>query len=104
MATDGPDPIPCSPDVFEMGTEVMRAQLSSNRMEQFVLHIRAKTEERVDWHYEGGIAVVKVFGNVQKVRDCIKTNIHLFVSLRKDYIAANNMQEIADPNKGYVLV
>ena len=72
MATDGPDPDPCDDEIYRNGTEVcIVASISSNRMENFIKLIREFTQERVDWYYVGGRAIVKVLGDVESVKYAI---------------------------------
>jgi hypothetical protein len=72
MATDGPTPQPCDQDIFNNGEAVcVIAGVSSNRMETFIQSVAVSTGERVDWHFAGGRAVVKVLGDATKVRESI---------------------------------
>ena len=72
MATDGPDPPPCDHDIKDNGTPVcLIHSISSNRLERFVVSIREQTSERVDWHFVGGRAVVKVLGDCDAARAAI---------------------------------
>lgn len=70
MATDGPDPVPCDTEVYEHGEVVYieRRGLSSNRMESWVQKVAARSGQRVDWHYVGGIPVVKAIGDIGAVK------------------------------------
>ena len=72
MATDGPIR-PCADDIFRDGTAIcVIASISSNRMERFIQSVAISTGERVDWHFVGGRAVVKVLGDEAKVRASIE--------------------------------
>lgn len=72
MATDGPDPQPCDQDIFNSGEAVCAiAGISSNRMETFIQRVARSTGERVDWHFAGGRAIIKVLGDAAKVRASI---------------------------------
>lgn len=76
MATDGPDPTPCDPDIFNNGTPIcVIVGVSSNRMERFIQGVAVSTGERVDWHFVGGRAVVKVLGDTAKVRASIEARL-----------------------------
>jgi hypothetical protein len=74
MATDGPDPTPCNPDIFENGRAVfMTHSIPSNAMEHWVKMVAERSGEPVDWHFAGGRAVVLTTGDVRTVRAAIKT-------------------------------
>lgn len=68
MATDGPDPPPCDPEIFENGKTVCIAHASSNVMERWVLAIAAKANARVDWHFYGGRANILHLGDAESRR------------------------------------
>lgn len=73
MATDGPDPQPCDPNIFENGSRVfMTHSIPSNAMEKWVKLVAKKSKQPVDWHFVGGRAVVLTTGNVERVRAAIK--------------------------------
>lgn len=73
MATDGPDPTPCDPEILENGTPIcVIVSVSSNRLERFVKSVAMSTGQRVDWHFYGGRAIVKAIGDCEKVRDSIR--------------------------------
>ena len=63
MATDGPDPAPCNPDIFKKGRGVCVVDGSPNAVERWVQSIAKKASAQVDWHYSGGRA------NVLHLRD-----------------------------------
>lgn len=51
----------CDPDIFEHGVPVLVIMgLASTAIEAQVVRWREETEARIDWHYVGGRAVVKV--------------------------------------------
>ena len=63
MATDGPTPPPCDPEIFKKGQGVCIIDGSSNAVERWVQAVAKKANARVDWHYSGGRANVLHLGN-----------------------------------------
>ncbi|MFA6458978.1 MAG: hypothetical protein WCV79_01090 [Candidatus Paceibacterota bacterium] len=63
MATDGPDPKPCDPEIFKKGHGVCVVDGSSNAVERWVRSVAKKAKARVDWHYCGGRANVLHLGD-----------------------------------------
>lgn len=63
MATDGPDPKPCDPDIFKKGKGICVIDGSSNAVENWVKKIAQEANAKVDWHYSGGRANVLHLGN-----------------------------------------
>ena len=63
MATDGPDPPPCDPEIFKKGTGVCIIDGSSNAVERWVQAVAKKANAKVDWHYSGGRANVLHLGD-----------------------------------------
>jgi hypothetical protein len=63
MATDGPDPIPCNPEIFKNGEGVCILAGSSNAVERWVQSVAKKANAQVDWHYSGGRANVLHLGD-----------------------------------------
>ena len=75
MATDGPDPAPCNPDIFKKGRGVCVVDGSSNAVERWVQSVAKKANAQVDWHYSGGRANVLHLGDDesrQRVLNAIK--------------------------------
>lgn len=68
MATDGPTPPRCNPEIFEKGEGVCVADGSSNAVERWVQAVARKAEAQVDWHYSGGRANVLHLGNAESRR------------------------------------
>ena len=74
MATDGPDPTPCDPEIFKHGDGVCVVDGSSNAVERWVQAVAKKANARVDWHHSGGRANVLHLGDDesrQRVLDAI---------------------------------
>lgn len=72
MATDGPDPTPCDPEVYENGEHIFTTHsIPSNAMERWVRRVAERSGQRVDWHFHGGRAVVLVLGDVDKAKAAI---------------------------------
>lgn len=63
MATDGPTPPPCSPEIFKKGKGVCVVDGSSNAVERWVKKVAKKANAQVDWHYSGGRANVLHLGD-----------------------------------------
>ncbi len=63
MATDGPTPQPCNPDIFKNGTGVCVVDGSSNAIESWVQSVAKKADAQIDWHYSGGRANVLHLGD-----------------------------------------
>lgn len=89
MATDGPDPPPCDPEIFARGKIVCGLTGSSNAVEGWVKRLAKMAHAKVDWHYVGGRARVlhlggeasrkRVFAAFEKLRDSAPDTI-FFVS------------------------
>ncbi len=74
MATDGPTPAPCNPDIFKNGKGVCVVDGSSNAVENWVQLVAKTANAEVDWHYSGGRANVLHLGDDasrQRVLDAI---------------------------------
>jgi len=63
MATDGPDPARCNPNIFKKGRGVCVVDGSSNAVERWVQSVAKKANAQVDWHYSGGRANVLHLGD-----------------------------------------
>jgi hypothetical protein len=63
MATDGPTPKPCNPDIFKKGKGVCVVDGSSNAVERWVQMVAKKANAQVDWYYSGGRANVLHLGD-----------------------------------------
>lgn len=63
MATDGPTPAPCNPEIFKNGEGVCIVDGSSNAVECWVQAVAKKANAQVDWHYSGGRANVLHLGD-----------------------------------------
>jgi hypothetical protein len=63
MATDGPTPPPCNPDIFKKGTGLCVLDGTSNAVERWVRAVAKKADAQIDWHYSGGRANVLHLGD-----------------------------------------
>lgn len=75
MATDGPTPPACNPDIYKNGKTVCILSGSSNAIERWVQSVAQKAGAQVDWHYIGGRANVLHLGDEeshQRVLDAIE--------------------------------
>ncbi len=74
MATDGPTPAPCDPEIYKSGEVVFVTNtIPSNAMEQWVRAVAKESGQPVDWHFVGGRAVVLALGNTLRVKVAIRT-------------------------------
>jgi hypothetical protein len=63
MATDGPTPMPCDPNIFQYGSPIALIDGSSSAVETWVKEVRKAAQAQIDWHYSGGIAQVIHLGD-----------------------------------------
>lgn len=63
MASDGPTPAPCNLEIYSKGECILTLSGSSNMVERWVKSVATEANARVDWHYVGGVAVVKHLGD-----------------------------------------
>ncbi len=64
-----PNPPNCDPEIFESGTVVfMGVNVPSELVESWVKRVASTSDQRVDWHFVAGRAIVKALGDVDKVR------------------------------------
>lgn len=83
MATDGPDPPPCDPEIWKNGTVVFITHtIPSNAMEGWVKMVKSQCGQPVDWSFMGGRAVVRALGDInrvcQAIFNCLPTHDLLF--------------------------
>jgi len=74
MATDGPDPQPCDPEIFESGQTVViwPPFAGSNAIERHVQKIARLSGQRVDWFFAGGRVVVRAIGDMERVMEALR--------------------------------
>lgn len=75
MATDGPTPPDCNPNIFKKGKGVCVIDGRSNAVERWVKSVAEKADAQVDWHYSGGRANVLHLGDA-KSRQRVLNAIH----------------------------
>ena len=63
MATEGPIPTPCNPEIYRDGEPVVLLNAAANATERWVRAVAKKANARVDWHYSGGVAQVLHLGD-----------------------------------------
>ena len=68
MATDGPNPPPCKPEIFKNGVGLCIVDGSANAIERWVKKIAERANAEVDWHYSGGRANVLHLGDAESYR------------------------------------
>lgn len=75
---------PCDFEIYERGEiAAVVADRKAIEIEKLVKEIAAETGERVDWHYFGGRGVVKVLGDVVKVRNAFRKHANPFLIVRE---------------------
>lgn len=58
----------CDAQVYENGiTVALVVGVSADNIEKYVQEIAKRSEQKVDWHYFGGRAVIKTIGDTEKV-------------------------------------
>lgn len=67
-------PPPCDQEVFDQGESLLIADTSNCRawgFEPWVKAVASLSEQRVDWHYSGGIAQVLFIGDRDRVAQAV---------------------------------
>jgi hypothetical protein len=67
-APEPPTPLPCDHEIFEHGDQI--AAIHGPRaftIEDWIVKVREKCSQRVDWHFVGGIARIVYIGDRDKV-------------------------------------
>jgi len=73
MATDGPTPPPCDPEISRNGTTVLVSHsVPSNATERWVKKVAKLSGQRVDWSFSGGAIVVQALGDLGKVLEAMR--------------------------------
>lgn len=78
------EPPPCDPAVFTHGTAI--ASLHGPRMhtiEDYIVRVRERSGQQVDWHFVGGIARIVFIGDGNKVRAALEAE---WIQLLDDYM------------------
>jgi 3-methyladenine DNA glycosylase/8-oxoguanine DNA glycosylase len=105
MATDGPDPKPCDPDIYANGVAVLvTASVSSNRMERWVCLLGELSGQPVDWHFVGGRAVVKTTGDVEAVARAATELRPALDRLCRDSRRAEGLERFAEDSAPFLLL
>ncbi len=73
-------PTPCDQDVFKNGKPLLWADTGAvggaNIFEDWILKIRKRSGQQIDWHYSGGVAQVLYLGDLDKINEAIQTVPH----------------------------
>ncbi|PIT87991.1 MAG: hypothetical protein COU29_04250 [Candidatus Magasanikbacteria bacterium CG10_big_fil_rev_8_21_14_0_10_36_32] len=85
MATDGPTPPPCDPEIFKNGTGLCVVDGSSNAVECWVQSVAKKANTKVDWHYSGGRANVLHLGDADSYQRALNA-VHELTGELKGHI------------------
>lgn len=73
MATDGPTPPPCDPEIEKKGTVVLTTHsVPSCATERWVKKVAEQSGQRVDWGFVGGAIVIKALGDLDKVLETMR--------------------------------
>jgi hypothetical protein len=73
MATDGPDPPPCSDELMKNGTFVLMTHtIPPNAFEGWLAKVRERCGQKIDWHYAGGRIRVLAMGDLEKVSEALE--------------------------------
>ena len=94
MATDGPTPPPCDPEIFRKGTCVALLDASSNAAETWVKSVAKKANARVDWHYVGGRAVVRHLGDAKSKNRVVLAMTKLTPQLKGRILRMSEMGKV----------
>lgn len=89
MATDGPTPAPCNPDIFKRGQGVCILDGSSNAVENWVQKVAKTANAQVDWHYSGGRANVLHLGDDESRQRVLQAINDLASELDGTILSAN---------------
>jgi hypothetical protein len=71
MSTYHPGIPNCDQEVFQKGRSILAMSADSQSAEDFVVAVRERSGQRVDWHYSGGIAHVLYIGDREKVLEAV---------------------------------
>lgn len=73
---NGADLANCDRKVFRRGKHIASiGNLKAEEVEEAVAAARQSSGQRIDWHYFGGVAVVKALGNLPAVREHLEANL-----------------------------
>ncbi len=73
MATDGPTPPLCDPEILLKGKRVFVTDtIPSNAMEGWVKQVAQSSGQPADWHFVGGRAEVLALGDIERVKIAIR--------------------------------
>ena len=69
----------CDLEIYNYGTTVfVGCDIRSEDMERWVKQVSERSEQRVDWHWFGGRAVVKALGDLRLVHAAINDLIEIY--------------------------
>ncbi len=96
MATDGPTPPPCDPEISKNGTIVLLTNsVPSNATERWVKKVAALSGQRVDWGFVGGCIVVSALGDLGKVMEAMRE-----LKMEWAYLYRDNLSKSFAPEPG----
>ena len=65
----------CDKEIYEKGEHLYSiTQTNSDEIEDWVKLIRKKSGQRVDWHWFGGVACIRVLGDIEKIVKTVDDN------------------------------
>lgn len=102
MATDGPTPPRCDPEIYRDGEVVfITSTIGSNAIEHWVKLVALLSGQRVDWHWAGGRAVVSAIGDIEAVKAAVEelkpAHDALYRKATAKFLAPSPAPETASP-------
>jgi len=94
MATDGPTPAPCNPDIFKNGQCVCVVDGPSRAVEDWVQKVAKTADAQVDWHYSGGRAVVLHLGDGESRQRVLEAINNLEYELDGTILSVNSPEDV----------
>lgn len=74
----------CETEIYANGTVIYVTDLDAKRMEPFVVLLRHQSQQRVDWSYSGGRAVIKYIGDGERVRMALEALLPTLAVLQRE--------------------
>lgn len=69
----------CDPEIYEHGRSIVVIHSLDSEIIELIVRLAARnSEQKIDWFYMGGRAVVKVLGDPFKALDHLQEFLHLF--------------------------
>lgn len=69
----------CDKKVYLKGEHIATIiNLRPGEIEEIVKSAAKKSKQKIDWHYFGGRAVIKVLGDIERARDYLKSELSVY--------------------------